>query len=112
MKLYTAQYRYSGEDRLDITIKGKDPIGRFFAPTWKMVMASKEKKLSWDEYKSMYRALMQKSYLDNRNIWEEILRRDEVTIVCFCRAGDNCHRFLLADYFSKLGADYMGEKQL
>ncbi len=26
MRLYTAQYRYSGDDRLNITIKGKDPV--------------------------------------------------------------------------------------
>jgi len=110
MKLYTAQYRYTGEDRLDITIKGKDPIGRFFAPTWKMVMASKEKKFSWDEYKSMYRELMRKSYLENRNIWDEILMQEEVTMVCFCKAGMNCHRYLLAGYLEKLGAEYMGER--
>jgi hypothetical protein len=40
--LYTARYRYSGNDRLDITVKGKDPIGRIFAPSRKMVMGSKE----------------------------------------------------------------------
>lgn len=27
VNLYTAQYSYSGGDRLDITVKGKDPIG-------------------------------------------------------------------------------------
>jgi hypothetical protein len=27
VKLYTAQYRYSGDDRPDIAFKGKDPIG-------------------------------------------------------------------------------------
>lgn len=52
MKLYTAQYSYSQNDRLDITVKGKDPVGRVFAPTWKMVMQSKEGRLSWDDYKS------------------------------------------------------------
>ena len=31
--LYTARYRYSGNDRFDITVKGKDPIGRIFAPS-------------------------------------------------------------------------------
>ena len=28
MRLYTAQYKYAGDDRLDITVKGKDPMGR------------------------------------------------------------------------------------
>jgi hypothetical protein len=78
MKLYTAQYKYSGNDRFDITVKGKDPIGRCFAPTWKMVMGSKDGKTFWDEYKQMYRELMQKSYRGNLSAWNDILGRDEV----------------------------------
>ena len=112
MKLYTAQYRYSGNDRIDITVKGQDPIGKCFAPTWKMVMASKEKRLSWDEYKQKYKNLMQKSYLQNYHIWNDILNRKEVTLVCFCKPGTSCHRYLLADYFEKIGAAYMGERWL
>jgi len=36
LTVYTAQYRYSGLDRLDITVKGQDPFGRVFAlhGTW------------------------------------------------------------------------------
>ena len=46
LKFYTAQYRYKGEDRMDITVKGQDPIGKMFAPTWAMVMGLKDGKLS------------------------------------------------------------------
>ena len=86
MKLYTSQYRYSGDDRLDITVKGKDPTGKVFAPTWKMVMGSKDGKISWDEYQNMYRDLMRVSYKTNRNVWNGILNREEVTLVCFCKS--------------------------
>jgi hypothetical protein len=110
MKLYTAQYKYVGNDRLDITVKGKDPIGRCFTPTWKMVLGSKEGKLSWDEYQQVYRELMQKSYRENSGAWNDVLGRDEVTLVCFCASGTNCHRSLLAGYLEKLGAEYMGER--
>jgi uncharacterized protein (DUF3820 family) len=110
VKIYTAQYRYSGEDRLDVTVKGKDPVGRIFTPTWKMVMGSKEGKISWDEYRKMYREIMQDSYRQHRDTWNSILNRDEVTLVCFCKADSTCHRYLLADYFTKLGAEYMGER--
>ncbi|WP_363321032.1 DUF488 family protein [Desulfobacula sp.] len=58
----------------------------------------------------MYRKLMQNSYLEHRNIWDEILSRDEVTLVCFCKTGSDCHRYLLAEYLEKLGAEYMGER--
>ncbi len=110
MKIYTAQYEYSGDDRLDITVKGKDPIGKLFAPTWKMVMGSKEGNISWNEYKVMYKELMRKSYRQNKDIWNEVLNRDEVTLVCFCESGTSCHRYLLANIFPKLGAKYMGER--
>lgn len=112
MILYTAQYNYSGKDRLDITVKGKDPIGRVFAPTWKIVMGSKEGTISWAEYSLMYRDLMRKSYSTNNYIWDEILSRDTVTLVCFCKNVRHCHRYLLAGYFSKLGAMYEGERPL
>ncbi len=112
MKLYTAQYRYSGSDRLDITVKGKDPVGKAFVPTWKMVIGSKEGKISWDKYQQMYRELMQTSYRENRDIWDDFLSRDELTLVCFCESGANCHRYLLAGYMEKLGAEYMGERVL
>ena len=41
LKIYTAMYSYSSSDRLDITVQGKDPIGKIFAPTWGMVMEYK-----------------------------------------------------------------------
>jgi uncharacterized protein YeaO (DUF488 family) len=75
-----------------------------------MVMGSEEGKISWDKYRQMYQGLMQKAYLEHRNIWDEILSRDEVTLVCFCRTGSDCHRYLLAEYLEKLGAEYMGER--
>ncbi len=110
MKLYTAQYNYAGKDRLDITAKGKDPVGKVFAPAWKMVMGSKEGKITREEYTKMYHSMMLSSYESYRDIWEEALGRDMVTIVCFCKAGSFCHRYLLAKYCSKLGAVYLGER--
>ena len=108
VKLYTAQYRYSEEDRLDITVKGKDPIGRVFAPTWGMVMEYKDN----NKYITAYHNYMISSYRRYRNIWDEILSRDVVTFVCFCKPFSFCHRYLLAEYFSKLGAEYIGEREL
>jgi uncharacterized protein YeaO (DUF488 family) len=110
MILYTAQYSYTGKDRLDITIKGQDPVGKIFAPTWKMVMTSKQGKLRWEEYSAQYRQLLRQSYLDNREQWDLILKEPEVTLVCFCKAGTLCHRYLLADYLTRLGANYLGER--
>ena len=108
MKLYTAQYRYPGPHRLDITVKGNDPVGRVFAPTWEMVSRYKQDG-NEEAYTTAYHKMMIDSYYDNHQEWREVLSRDTVVLVCFCPAGAFCHRLLLAGYLSKLGAKYNGE---
>jgi hypothetical protein len=110
MNLYTAQYRYSGPDRFDITVKGKVAIA--FAPSWSMVQSHKSGEYSDEEYTCLYKTLMnwsQKKYSDK---WSDLLSRDEVTIVCFCAPGKFCHRHLLKDILVNLGATYMGEREI
>jgi uncharacterized protein YeaO (DUF488 family) len=46
----------------------------------------------------------------NLDVWNDILGRDKVTLVCFCASGTDCHRYLLAGYLEKLEAEYMGER--
>ena len=60
----------------------------------------------------LLREMMQDAYRQHRGTWNSILNRDEVTLVCFCKADSNCHRYLLSDYFTQLGAEYMGEREL
>ena len=111
MRLWTAQYRYSGPYRLDITVKGQDPAGKAFAPTWDLVMGYKRNKDD-QAYIAGYHQLMLASYNNHRSIWEDILSRDQVVMVCFCKAFTFCHRYLMADYLQKLGAKYVGELSL
>jgi len=106
MKVYTAQFGYREADRLDITVKLGE---KAFAPTWDMVMGYKKGELSEVQYKELYLERMRRSYVANRAIWNEILKRDRVVFVCFCRKGEFCHRVLLAKIFEKLGAEYGGE---
>jgi uncharacterized protein YeaO (DUF488 family) len=106
VEIYTSQYGYKGEDRLDITVKTSDGI---FAPTWDMVIKYKNGILSDEEYTKMYINLLRKSYKKNKKKWEEILNRERITFVCFCGQGKFCHRLILADVFTKLGAIYKGE---
>lgn len=103
----TAQYRYKGPDRFDITIKSSKNIA--FAPTWSMVMDLKTGKISEVEYEQMYLTLMRQSYKNYRHAWEDLLRRKTATLVCFCQPGAFCHRVLLAKILSILGARYLGE---
>jgi len=109
LRIYTSTYRYKGPNRLDITVKGQDPTGSVFAPTWTIVRMFKEGKITWEQYKDRYHKLMFKSYGTNRQIWEEVLMRDEIVLVCFCPNYNRCHRVILAEILMSLGAVYKGE---
>lgn len=109
LNVWTAQYRYPGPDRLDITVKGKDKLGRYFAPSWEMVQNLKKGKITQDEYLAMYHVLISNLYKTRPEIFQALLSREQVILVCFCAYGDFCHRFVLADYLKQLGATYHGE---
>lgn len=112
LKVYTAQYRYSGKDRLDITVAGKHAFGRFFAPSWRMVKGLKNGTITEEDYARDYRNMMLDNYHNHKQTWTDLLSMEEVTLVCFCTPGDFCHRLLLANYLEKLGAVHLGERDL
>lgn len=112
LEIFTAQYRYVGEDRLDITVKGNNPLGRIFAPTWDMVMDLKRNVITQDEYEDLYHKKMLESYKKHKAEWKKVLAMSRVTLVCFCKSKYFCHRVLLAKYLEKLGGKYVGEVTL
>ena len=109
LEVYTAHYSTSDPDRLDITVKSATDEGKAFAPTWSMVWDFKTGAISVAEYTEMYHERMQKSYHKNKAVWEKLLARDRVVLVCFCQKGMFCHRLLLAKLLERLGAVYKGE---
>lgn len=110
LEIYTAQYKYKGDDRLDITVQGNDSFGQLFSPTWGMVNGYKDGSINKEMYTIMYHTLMKQSYRFNYEDWVELLNWDIVTLVCFCKKGEFCHRLLLAEYLVKCGAEYIGER--
>ena len=101
LHLYTAQIgKYKGQDAYDVTVKSGDIN---FAPTWDIVQAWKAGEISWEDYSQRYRELMLSSYKRNQRAWHEILEKGVLTLLCYCRASDHCHRYLLADFLGKLG---------
>jgi len=110
LKINTAQYRVMVPDRLDITAKSKDPIGKVFAPSWDIIMGLKNSSITQDEYTEAYQKQMISSYTHNTEVWKSVAERESVTFICFCKPGDFCHRVLLVGYFCDLyGAIYKGE---
>lgn len=115
--VYTSQYRYSGDDRLDVTTKSTDPIGIVFAPSRSLLaeflpqkQAAKAKGGSWpwDDYQKFYLEEMRTSYRRNTPKWEQLLQRKRVTLVCFC-SDQQCHRVVLAQILAQCGAINMNE---
>lgn len=112
MEVWTAQYRYPGPHRLDITVKGQDPFGKLFAPTWEMVQLSKQN--PWNDahkgiYVEKYHELILNVINRNPEAWNKLLAMPYVVLVCFCPPGEFCHRHLLVYYLQKYGAKYNGE---
>jgi uncharacterized protein YeaO (DUF488 family) len=106
LHFYTAQYNYSGKNKLDITVKGQDPLGKHFAPTWTMVQGFHSKKLSEKKYKKLYKGILDAV---PKSIWKKVLVKKRLVLVCFCKKGAFCHRLLLANILTSKGAIYEGE---
>jgi hypothetical protein len=109
----TAQYRYSGPDRLDITVKGNVGAGKILAPTWEMVNAFKKQSITDWQYAQKYYALIMQRLMDSaiQTAFLDMLKTHEtLTFVCFCPAHTFCHRILAAQLIHDMGlGQYVGE---
>lgn len=68
---------------------------------------------AWRLYCKQYREEMLRSYRERRAAWDALLAHSERTLVCFCEITPErplCHRVLLAEFLTKLGAKYEGER--
>lgn len=53
---------------------------------------------------------MRQRYRKDPEKFHELLKREEAVFVCFEKPEEGfCHRYLLANIFSKMGATYKGE---
>ena len=96
-------------DFMDITIKSSKGLGTFFAPTWDIVKGVKSGRLSNDKYTKIYYELIKERITNNKHILDEILSLKSVTLGCYCRKGDFCHRHLVVEILTYYGAKYIGE---
>lgn len=119
--IYTARIKYYGEDRLDITVKSANDTGRYFAPTWDMVLNFKKKLITWEEYTQQYYTLLQERRLQIPKEIDPVIGAiarqaldNSVTFVCYCTNPNTCHRGLLAYWFVSMypQLEYAGERSL
>ena len=75
----------AGQTVLNTTVKSGTGIGAVFAPTWELVMASKQGRIDWQTYSDRYYQLMRERYLKNKAAFIEALRHDELIVTCYCK---------------------------
>lgn len=114
LHLYTAPLSYRGEDAINVSRWGNDPLGVRFAPSERLLYGYKrlprKDRDAFAAYSDAYRVEMRRSYATDRAAWDELLARERATICCYCRAANGCHRSVLAAILAKLGAVYEGER--
>ena len=114
---------YRGPGALDVT-RGSGGWGAAFAPSRELLNEANRRKrqagsdplaqdavFAW--YEPRYLDEMRASYRRSPRLWKLLLGMGEVTLCCYCLGTKRrCHRFLLADILTKLGARYCGERDL
>lgn len=92
---------------IDTTVKSGDPR---LAPNWRIVMGHKRGTVSDEEYIREYLNMMRRSYIENRDFWNELLKREKLVLACYCKKQARfCHRYILAEIFERLGGEIVGE---
>lgn len=61
----------------------------------------------WPAYEEAYVQKMRGLYRSDRAVWDELLARPSVTLLCYCKEAMFCHRTILANILGKLGATVM-----
>ncbi|MFZ5862424.1 MAG: DUF488 family protein [Nitrospirota bacterium] len=80
--------------------------GRVFAPSEGLLAAYKAGRLSWEAYERQYLAEMDSLYRRSADLFLALLRRPEVTLVCYEATPARCHRRLLADLLARIGGEH------
>ena len=79
--------------------------GRVFAPSEGLLAAYKAGQISWDGYERRYRSEMEAVAQRSPDRFLSLLRRPEVTLVCYEVSPARCHRRLLADLLARIAGE-------
>jgi len=116
LQVHTARISTKDPDRFDVARKTAKE-GLFLAPSWDILSPVLLARRSgtpeaevWAFYVRAYRLEMRRSYVQHRESWDALLRRERVVLTCFCREPSQCHRSLLREHIlPRLGAVDAGE---
>ncbi len=68
-----------------------------FANEWESVTRVKSGQMTWTEYEMKYLTKLRTLWQEKRWVFQKLLQRRKVTLVCYCRDDTQCHRRLLRE---------------
>lgn len=94
LKIYTANIKYNKIDRLDVTRKS----GCLLAPKWDLIMRYKKGLIPENIFKKYYWEQLENTFNQYYDIYDNLLRLPRITLVCYCKPFEFCHRIILAEF--------------
>lgn len=105
--IYTSNYARQHTNPKAVGISCTVPVWykgahiKTLGPTWEMVKASKDGRLSHEDYTTQYIELLERRIID-ASLFEQM--EDGTMLLCYESPGDFCHRRILAEWVkSKTG---------
>lgn len=104
-QIYTSNYARCGNHKHAISISASSPsyyegARRLdLAPSWKILNDYKNQTIDDIEYTKQYLALLRQRYLTPKEIYASLPHR--TILLCYEKAGDFCHRRVLALWLEK-----------
>jgi uncharacterized protein YeaO (DUF488 family) len=79
-----------------------DEYVRAVAPSRELVRAYKDGRIDWPSFRETYLAEMERpeAAAEIRRL-ADLSRREDITLLCVCREGENCHRYVLRDLIER-----------
>jgi len=109
MYVFTSKIgRYKATGALDITVKGQDPVGKIFAPTWDMVMGVKNGTMTQETYIHQYLQILANIPLSYPDQLAKITTSSKIVLLCYCAQYNFCHRNLASAWLVDRGATFGG----
>jgi len=102
VQLWRAQL--GSAEGLDVSRKSGGPLGLHFAPTWDLVMAGKRGQIDWCEFSRLYTRQLDSTVNaeDVLRLYREgVVRGGKLCLLCYCKAGKNCHTLVLIEWLVK-----------
>ncbi|MGA2967958.1 MAG: DUF488 family protein [Candidatus Levyibacteriota bacterium] len=75
------------------------------APPAKLLKAYHDKEISWEKFEKRFAREVLESKKEHVEILAELTKKHDVTILCWEKKGENCHRLLIAEKIKQLYPD-------